>query len=176
MCIRDRTGTAETEAAELHQIYKLNVVPIPTNRPNQREDLVDLVYKTQEAKFAAVADDIAECVQRGQPVLVGTTSVERSEYLSRLLQSRGIRHNVLNAKYHEKEAEIVAQAGLPGNITVATNMAGRGTDIVLGGNPDILADINLRNRGFDPVANPDEYQAAWEPEICLLYTSDAADE
>ena len=159
------TGTAETEAAELHQIYKLDVVPIPTNRPNIRQDLVDLVYKTQEAKFAAVADDIAERVEKGQPVLVGTTSVERSEYLSQLLQRRGIKHNVLNAKHHEQEAQIVAQAGLPGNVTVATNMAGRGTDIVLGGNPDILADIALRERGLDPVENEEEYQAAWEVEI-----------
>ncbi|MEZ2121496.1 MULTISPECIES: preprotein translocase subunit SecA [unclassified Corynebacterium] len=162
------TGTAETEAAELHQIYKLNVVPIPTNRPNQREDLTDLVYKTQEAKFAAVVDDIAERVEKGQPVLVGTTSVERSEYLSSLLQKRGIRHHVLNAKHHEQEAEIVARAGLPSAVTVATNMAGRGTDIVLGGNPDILADINLRERGLDPVENPEEYEDAWDEEIARM--------
>ena len=152
------TGTAETEAAELHQIYKLDVVTIPTNRPNQREDLTDLVYKTQEAKFAAVVDDIVERVAKNQPVLVGTTSVERSEYLSQLLQRRGVKH-------HEQEAEIVAQAGLPGAVTVATNMAGRGTDIVLGGNPDILADINLRARGLDPVETPEEYEAAWDAEI-----------
>nr|WP_232959400.1 preprotein translocase subunit SecA [Corynebacterium marambiense] len=162
------TGTAETEAAELHQIYKLNVVSIPTNRPNQREDLTDLVYKTQEAKFAAVVDDIAERVEKGQPVLVGTTSVERSEYLSGLLQKRGIRHHVLNAKHHEQEAEIVARAGLPGAVTVATNMAGRGTDIVLGGNPDILADINLRERGLDPVENPEAYEEAWDDEITRM--------
>lgn len=159
------TGTAETEASELHQIYKLNVVPIPTNRPNQREDLTDRVYKTQEAKFAAVVEDIAERAAKGQPVLVGTTSVERSEYLSGLLQARGIKHSVLNAKHHEKEAEIVAQAGLPGAVTVATNMAGRGTDIVLGGNPDIIADINLRHRGLDPVENAEEYQEAWDVEL-----------
>ena len=159
------TGTAETEAAELHQIYKLDVVTIPTNRPNQREDLTDLVYKTQEAKFAAVVDDIVERVAKNQPVLVGTTSVERSEYLSQLLQRRGVKHHVLNAKHHEQEAEIVAQAGLPGAVTVATNMAGRGTDIVLGGNPDILADINLRARGLDPVETPEEYEAAWDAEI-----------
>ncbi|SQG64182.1 preprotein translocase subunit SecA [Corynebacterium renale] len=159
------TGTAETEAAELHQIYKVNVVPIPPNRPNQRVDHSDRIYKTQEAKFAAVADDIAERQAAGQPVLVGTTSVERSEYLSQLLQRRGIKHNVLNAKYHEQEAEIIAQAGLPGQVTVATNMAGRGTDIVLGGNPDILLDIRLRERGLDPVENAEEYQEAWEAEL-----------
>lgn len=162
------TGTAETEAAELHQIYKLNVIPIPTNRPNQREDMTDLVYKTQEAKFEAVVDDIAERVTKGQPVLVGTTSVERSEYLSKLLQQRGIKHNVLNAKFHEQEAQIVAQAGLPGAVTVATNMAGRGTDIVLGGNPDILADLNLRDRGLDPVETPEEYEAAWDDELARV--------
>ncbi|MBC2682094.1 preprotein translocase subunit SecA [Corynebacterium anserum] len=159
------TGTAETEAAELHQTYKLNVAAIPTNKKNQRIDHVDLIYKTQEAKFEAVADDIAERVEKGQPVLVGTTSVERSEYLSRLLQARGIKHNVLNAKYHEKEAEIVAQAGRLGAVTVATNMAGRGTDIVLGGNPDIIADLELRERGLDPVEDPEAYQEAWDEEI-----------
>ncbi|AZA10874.1 preprotein translocase subunit SecA [Corynebacterium gerontici] len=162
------TGTAETEASELHQIYKLNVIAIPTNRPNQREDMTDLVYKTQEAKFEAVVDDIAERVAKGQPVLVGTTSVERSEYLSKLLQQRGIKHNVLNAKFHEQEAQIVAQAGLPGAVTVATNMAGRGTDIVLGGNPDILADLNLRERGLDPVETPEEYEAAWDEELARV--------
>lgn len=159
------TGTAETEAAELHNIYGLNVVSVPTNKPNQRIDHSDRVYKTQEAKFAAVAGDIAERQAAGQPVLVGTTSVERSEYLSGLLHKRGIKHNVLNAKHHEQEAEIIAQAGLPGAVTVATNMAGRGTDIVLGGNPDILLDIQLRERGLDPVEDAERYQEAWEREL-----------
>ena len=159
------TGTAETEAAELHQIYKLDVMPIPTNKKPQRVDMSDLVYKTQEAKFAAVVQDIAERVAKGQPVLVGTTSVERSEYLSKLLQRRHIKHNVLNAKFHEQEAQIIARAGLPGQVTVATNMAGRGTDIVLGGNPDIIADINLRERGLDPIETPEEYEAAWDEEL-----------
>lgn len=159
------TGTAETEAAELNQIYKLDVIAIPTNRPNQREDLTDLVYKTQEAKFAAVVDDIAERTEKGQPVLVGTVSVERSEYLSQLLTKRGIKHNVLNAKHHEQEAQIVAQAGLPGAVTVATNMAGRGTDIVLGGNPEILLDIKLRERGLDPFEDEESYQKAWDAEL-----------
>ena len=162
------TGTAETEASELHQIYKLDVNQIPTNRPNQRIDKSDLVYKTQEAKFRAVADDIKERVQKGQPVLVGTTSVERSEYLSHLLQSKGVRHSVLNAKHHEEEAQVVAQAGRLGAVTVATNMAGRGTDIVLGGNPDIIADINLRQRGLDPVETPEEYEQAWDEEIARV--------
>ena len=159
------TGTAETEAAELHQIYKLDVMPITTNKKTQRVDMTDLVYKTQEAKFAAVVQDIAERVAKGQPVLVGTTSVERSEYLSKLLQRRHIKHNVLNAKFHEQEAQIIARAGLPGQVTVATNMAGRGTDIVLGGNPDIIADINLRERGLDPIETPEEYEAAWDEEL-----------
>ncbi|AKF26787.1 preprotein translocase subunit SecA [[Brevibacterium] flavum] len=159
------TGTAETEAAELNQIYKLDVIAIPTNRPNQREDLTDLVYKTQEAKFAAVVDDIAERTEKGQPVLVGTVSVERSEYLSQLLTKRGIKHNVLNAKHHEQEAQIVAQAGLPGAVTVATNMAGRGTDIVLGGNPEILLDIKLRERGLDPFEDEESYQESWDAEL-----------
>ena len=159
------TGTAETEAAELHQIYKLDVMPIPTNKKPQRVDMTDLVYKTQEAKFAAVVQDIAERVAKGQPVLVGTTSVERSEYLSKLLQRRHIKHNVLNAKFHEQEAQIIARAGLPGQVTVATNMAGRGTDIVLGGNPDIIADINLRERGLDPIETPEEYEVAWDEEL-----------
>ncbi|MGW4122952.1 preprotein translocase subunit SecA [Nocardia sp. NPDC004711] len=159
------TGTAETEAAELHQTYGLGVVPIPTNKPMVRADQSDLIYKTEEAKFAAVADDIQEKHELGQPVLVGTTSVERSEYLSKLLTKRGIPHNVLNAKFHEQEAQIVAEAGRPGAVTVATNMAGRGTDIVLGGNPDIIADILLRRQGLDPVETPDEYEAHWHPTL-----------
>ncbi|MFE3224661.1 preprotein translocase subunit SecA [Nocardia sp. NPDC059228] len=159
------TGTAETEAAELHQTYGLGVVPIPTNKPMVRQDQSDLIYKTEEAKFAAVADDIQEKHELGQPVLVGTTSVERSEYLSKLLTKRGIPHNVLNAKFHEQEAQIVAEAGRPGAVTVATNMAGRGTDIVLGGNPDIIADILLRRQGLDPVETPDEYEAHWHPTL-----------
>ncbi|MFD9735532.1 preprotein translocase subunit SecA [Umezawaea sp. NPDC059074] len=155
------TGTAETEAAEFHQTYKLGVVPIPTNRPARRQDQPDLVYKTEEAKFEAVADDIAERHEKGQPVLIGTTSVERSEYLSKLLVRRGIPHEVLNAKHHDREALIIAKAGRKGAVTVATNMAGRGTDIVLGGNPDIIADHELRERGLDPVEAPEEYEAAW---------------
>ncbi|MFI5777765.1 preprotein translocase subunit SecA [Nocardia sp. NPDC051570] len=159
------TGTAETEAAELHSIYGLGVVPIPTNRAMVRKDQADLIYKTEEAKFNAVADDITERHEKGQPVLVGTTSVERSEYLSKLLTKRGIPHNVLNAKFHEQEAQIIAEAGRPGAVTVATNMAGRGTDIVLGGNPDIIADLLLRREGLDPVETPDEYQAHWLPTL-----------
>ena len=159
------TGTAETEAAELHQTYKLDVMPIPPNRPNQRKDHPDLVYKTQEAKFYAVIEDIRERHEKGQPVLVGTASVEMSEHLSKLLQREGIKHSVLNAKHHEKEAEIIAVAGRVGAVTVATNMAGRGTDIVLGGNPDIIADLNLRARGLSPTETPEEYEAEWDAEI-----------
>lgn len=163
--ISGMTGTAETEAAELNSIYKLDVVPIPTNKPNQREDHPDRIYKTQEAKFSAVVEDIAEHVSVGQPVLVGTTSVERSEYLSQLLTRKGIEHNVLNAKYHEEEGNIIARAGLPGNVTVATNMAGRGTDIVLGGNPEVILDMRLRQRGLDPFDDEEAYQEAWDNEI-----------
>ena len=156
------TGTAQTEAAELSQIYKLGVVSIPTNRPMIREDQADLIYKTEEAKFAAVAADIAERHRDGQPVLVGTTSVEKSEYLSKLLLALQVPHEVLNAKQHEREASIVAQAGHAGAVTVATNMAGRGTDIVLGGNPDFLADVELRSQGLDPVDSREEYETAWD--------------
>ncbi|MBJ8347292.1 preprotein translocase subunit SecA [Antrihabitans sp. YC2-6] len=156
------TGTAQTEAAELHQIYGLGVVPIPTNKPMIRADQSDLIYKTEEAKFAAVVDDIQEKNEKGQPVLIGTTSVERSEYLSKQLTKRGIAHSVLNAKFHEQEATIIAEAGRAGAVTVATNMAGRGTDVVLGGNPDILADLALRKEGLDPVETADEYQEAWD--------------
>ncbi|MCT1628642.1 preprotein translocase subunit SecA [Corynebacterium sanguinis] len=159
------TGTAETEAAELHQIYGLDVVAIPPNKPNQRVDHDDLVYKTQEAKFAAVADDIAEHVENGQPVLVGTTSVERSEYLSQLLTRKGVKHNVLNAKHHEEEGRIIAEAGLPGKVTVSTNMAGRGTDIVLGGNPEVLLDARLQEQGLDPFEDEEHYQEAWNEQL-----------
>ena len=155
------TGTAQTEAAELHQIYKLGVVPIPTNRPMIRADHSDVIYKTEEAKFAAVVDDIADRHGKGQPILVGTASVEKSELLSALLLRRGIPHDVLNAKYHEKEAAIVALAGRKGAVTVSTNMAGRGTDIILGGNFEFIADNELRNKGLSPVETPEEYEAAW---------------
>jgi preprotein translocase subunit SecA len=145
------TGTAMTEAAEFHQIYKLHVVPIPTNRPMVRRDDPDQIYRTEEAKYAAILADIAEKHDLGQPVLVGTTSVEKSELLSALLRRQGIRHEVLNAKNHRREAQIVAQAGRRGAVTVATNMAGRGTDIMLGGNPEAMA---LAEAGED--ADPEE--------------------
>ncbi len=155
------TGTAMTEAAEFNQIYKLGVIEIPTNRPMVRSDQPDLVYRTEEAKFASVVDDIAERSNRGQPVLVGTTSVEKSEYLSQQLRKRGVAHEVLNAKHHEREAAIVAQAGRKGAVTVATNMAGRGTDIMLGGNAEFMAVAALKQKGLDPVETPEEYEDAW---------------
>ncbi len=146
------TGTAMTEDAEFRQIYKLPVFAIPPNRPVKRQDLNDLVYRTVDAKFDAVANDIAERHEKGQPCLIGTVSIESSERLSRLLDKRGIPHETLNAKHHEREAHIVAQAGRVGAVTIATNMAGRGTDIILGGNADVLAEDILRQRGFDPDA------------------------
>ena len=155
------TGTAQTEAAELMSIYKLGVVTIPTNKPMIRKDQQDLIYKNEVAKFEAVAEDIAGKHSAGQPVLVGTTSVEKSEYLSGLLSKRGIRHEVLNAKQHAREAAIVAQAGRKKAITVATNMAGRGTDIMLGGNAEFMAVAELKRRGLDPVETPEDYEAAW---------------
>jgi preprotein translocase subunit SecA len=155
------TGTAQTEAVELHQIYKLGVVPIPTNKPMQREDNTDLIYKTEDAKFAAVVDDIAERHEAGQPVLVGTASVAKSERLSSLLLRRGIPHEVLNAKQHAREAAIVAAAGRKGSVTVATNMAGRGTDIMLGGNPEFAADHALREQDLSPDETPEDYEAGW---------------
>lgn len=154
------TGTAMTEAAEFHQIYKLGVVPIPTNRPMVRQDQSDLIYRTEVAKFEAVVDDIVEKHEKGQPILVGTTSVEKSEYLSQQLSKRGVQHEVLNAKQHDREAIIVAQAGRKGAVTVATNMAGRGTDIKLGGNPEDLAEAELRQRGLDPEEHIEEWAAA----------------
>ncbi|MFG1698387.1 preprotein translocase subunit SecA [Nonomuraea sp. NPDC049309] len=155
------TGTATTEANEFHQTYKLGVVPIPTNRPMIRKDQPDVVYKTEDAKFAAVVEDIAERHKKGQPVLVGTTSVEKSERLSRALKRRGVPHEVLNAKNHAREAAIIAEAGRKGAVTVATNMAGRGTDIMLGGNSEFRADQELRQRGLDPVETPEEYEKAY---------------
>jgi preprotein translocase subunit SecA len=163
--ISGMTGTAMTEASEFHQIYRLGVVPIPTNRPMQRIDQADLVYKTELGKFIAATQDIVERHRKGQPVLVGTVSVEKSEELSALLKKSGVPHEVLNAKHHEREASIIARAGVSGAVTVATNMAGRGTDIMLGGNPEFMADFELQRRGLSPVDNPVEYEAAWPEEI-----------
>ncbi|TDD05807.1 preprotein translocase subunit SecA [Nonomuraea deserti] len=155
------TGTAVTEANEFNKTYKLNVVPIPTNRPMIRKDQADVVYKTEDSKFNAVVEDIKERYEAGQPVLVGTTSVEKSERLSKALKRRGVQHEVLNAKNHAREASIIAEAGRKGAVTVATNMAGRGTDIQLGGNPEFRADLELRQRGLDPVETPEEYEKAY---------------
>src|SRR5690606_4650276 len=157
------TGTAETEAAEFMSTYKLGVVPIPTNKKMQRIDQSDLVYKNEEAKFNAVCADVVERHKKGQPVLIGTTSVEKSEYLSRLLAKAGVRHEVLNAKNHAREAAIVAQAGRLGSVTVATNMAGRGTDIMLGGNAEFLAVSELGRQGLNPTETPEEYEKEWDP-------------
>ncbi len=142
------TGTAMTEQEEFSEIYKLDVVEIPTNRPMIREDCPDVVYKTEKAKFQAVIDDIVEHHEKGQPVLVGTITIEKSELLSKLLKARGVKHEVLNAKFHEKEAQIVAQAGRKGAVTIATNMAGRGTDILLGGNAEFMAKAEMRKMGY----------------------------
>ncbi len=159
------TGTAMTEASEFMQIYKLGVIPIPTNKQMQRIDQSDLIYKTEAGKFIAVANDIVQRHEKGQPVLVGTVSVEKSEELSAILKKRGIPHEVLNAKQHEREAAIIARAGTVGAVTVATNMAGRGTDIMLGGNPEFMADFELQRKGLNPVDSPQEYEKAWPVEI-----------
>lgn len=162
------TGTAETEAAEFMGTYKLGVVPIPTNKPMVRLDQSDLIYKNEEIKFAMVVEDIAERHEKGQPILVGTTSVEKSEYLSKLLAKRGVRHEVLNAKNHAREAVIVAQAGRLGAVTVATNMAGRGTDIMLGGNSEFLTVDTLAKKGLNAEEHPEEYQAAWNDAFTVI--------
>jgi preprotein translocase subunit SecA len=159
------TGTAMTEASEFMQIYKLGVIPIPTNKEMQRIDQSDLIYKSEVGKFTAVAEDIAARHKKGQPVLVGTVSVEKSEELSAILKRRGIAHEVLNAKQHEREAAIIARAGTVSAVTVATNMAGRGTDIMLGGNPEFMADFELQRQGLNPVETPEEYEKAWPAEI-----------
>ena len=168
------TGTAETEAAEFMNTYELGVVPIPTNKGVQRIDNPDKVYRDEIAKFKAVVKDIKERHEKGQPILVGTASVENSEYLSRQLAKEGVRHEVLNAKNNEREAAIVAQAGRKGAVTVATNMAGRGTDIMLGGNPEFEAVEKMRELGLDPNTNSEAYEARW-PEV-LKECEDAAAE
>jgi preprotein translocase subunit SecA len=169
------TGTAMTEANEFYSIYKLGVVPIPTNMPMIRADETDVIYQTADAKFDAVVEDIAERHAAGQPVLVGTVSVEKSEIVSTRLKRRGIPHHVLNAKYHEQEAMIVAQSGRLGAVTVATNMAGRGTDIMLGGNPEFIADVELHQRGLSPVDTPEDYEAAWPEAVAKAKAAVAAE-
>jgi len=173
--IAGMTGTAETEAGEFMSTYKLGVVPIPTNRPMIRIDQSDLIYKNEEIKFNMVVEDIAERHAKGQPILVGTTSVEKSEYLSKLLSKRGVRHEVLNAKNHAREAVIVAQAGRRGAVTVATNMAGRGTDVMLGGNAEFLTVEALNKRGLNAEETPEEYEQAWAAEFEKIKAQVAAD-
>ncbi len=167
------TGTAETEAAEFNEIYKLDTVVIPTNRPMQRNDMADVIYKTEKEKFLAVVEDIIECHKNGQPVLVGTITIDKSEVLSELLKKRGVPHNVLNAKQHEREAYIVAQAGSKGAVTIATNMAGRGTDIVLGGNPEMMARAEAAN-AEDSEAHFQEHLSIYE-ERCKRERQDVLD-
>jgi len=169
------TGTAQTEANEFMQIYKLGVIPIPTNRPMVRADETDVIYQSAQAKFDAVIEDIVERHAEGQPVLVGTTSVEKSEIVSVLLKRRGVPHHVLNAKYHEQEATIIAQSGRRGAVTVATNMAGRGTDIMLGGNPEFIADLELHQRGLSPVDTPQDYEAEWPEAVAKAKAAVAAE-
>ena len=169
------TGTAETEAAEFMNTYELGVVPIPTNKGVQRIDNPDKVYRDEIAKFKAVVKDIKERHEKGQPILVGTASVENSEYLSRQLAKAGVRHEVLNAKNNEREAAIVAQAGRKGAVTVATNMAGRGTDIMLGGIPELDAVEKMRELGLDPNTNSEAYEARW-PEVLKACEDAAAEE
>ena len=168
--IAGMTGTAETEASEFMSTYKLGVVPIPTNREMVRKDKPDLIYRDEEAKYRQVVEDIVARHEVGQPVLVGTTSVEKSEKLSGMLAKRGVRHEVLNAKNHAREASIIAQAGRVGSVTVATNMAGRGTDIMLGGNAEFMAVAEMANNGFDSSERPEEYEAAWD----AVYTTNVA--
>ena len=162
------TGTALTEASEFQKIYGLGVVPIPTNMPMIRSDQRDLIYRTEEAKFEAIVSDIAERHEKGQPVLIGTASVAKSEILSGQLKRAGVKHEVLNAKQHEREAAIIAMAGAKGAVTVATNMAGRGTDIILGGNPEFLADKKLHDSGIDALENSEEYERLY-PELLEEY-------
>jgi preprotein translocase subunit SecA len=169
------TGTAKTEESEFQKIYGLGVIPIPTNKPMIREDQKDLIYRTEEAKFDAIVADVVERHEAGQPVLIGTASVAKSEVLSKLLRRAEIPHQVLNAKQHAREAAVVALAGRKGAVTVATNMAGRGTDIILGGNPDFLTDAVLREQQLDPVDTPEEYEAAW-PETYERINQQVADE
>ena len=173
--ISGMTGTAMTEAAEFNQIYKLNVLPIPTNKPMLRVDQPDLVYRSEQAKYQAVVADIVERHKLGQPILVGTTSVEKSELISGLLKRTGIAHEVLNAKQHAREATIIAEAGRKGAVTVATNMAGRGTDIILGGNPEFRAATALENQGLNPVDHPAEYEAAWPAALASAKADVAAE-
>ncbi len=169
------TGTAKTEESEFQKIYGLGVLPIETNKPMIRIDQADLIYRTEEAKFDAIVADVVARYEKGQPMLLGTASVAKSEVLSRLLKKAGVRHEVLNAKNHAREAAIVAQAGRKGAVTVATNMAGRGTDIILGGNAEFLAAEALEAKGLDPIENAEEYEAAW-PEMLAALEQQVADE
>ena len=164
------TGTADTEAAEFQKIYKLEVLVIPTNKPMIREDASDMIYRTQREKYNAVVEEIKDCFQRGQPVLVGTISIENSEKLAQMLKREKVAHQVLNAKYHEMEASIIAQAGRFRTVTISTNMAGRGTDIMLGGNPDMLARQEAQKRQIEREANPEAYQKIFEEMRSLTAT------